>query len=67
VAGKYIIIMENSVWDKKYTALATYNAEVSRGIKHTKIWADKMRLLQQEYDQEIKDWAHKHNVSIIDA
>lgn len=31
--------------------LATYNSERTRGIVHTSEWQDKMKLLQQEFNE----------------
>lgn len=36
-------------WDD----LATYNAEVARGIVHTAKWDERMRLKQERYDREV--------------
>ena len=34
--------------------LARYNAEVSRGLVHTKEYADKMSVMQREFDRRMK-------------
>ena len=34
----------------EFSTLATFNAEVSRGILHTKTWSDHMYKLQRRYD-----------------
>lgn len=34
----------------EWNQLATYNAEVARGIVHTPEWVEKMRLEQERFD-----------------
>ena len=46
-------------WDNKFTALAMYNAEISRGIVHTEEYCKKMAILQDEYDARIQEAARK--------
>jgi hypothetical protein len=36
---------------EKFNALATYNAEIARGIVHTTAWEFRMAILQREYDE----------------
>ena len=36
--------------DWKFKQLATYNAEVQRGIVHTKDWTEKMKVHQDKYN-----------------
>jgi hypothetical protein len=46
--------MQNSIlkkWDEKFSPLATYNSEVSRGILHSVEYSEKMRKLQKEYNE----------------
>jgi predicted small metal-binding protein len=45
---------DDGFWDDKFNALATYNAEVSRGIVHTLEWKHNMRYLQAEYNNKLR-------------
>jgi len=38
------------VWNHKFDALATYNAEVMRGIMHTEDYNRRMSVLKEEYN-----------------
>ena len=48
-------------WKSEYEALARYNAEVGRGINHTKEWKEKMARLQADYDARIREFAEKED------
>lgn len=43
-------------WDDKYLPLSTYNGEVSRGILHTEEYKEKMKLMQEQYINELREW-----------
>ena len=42
---------DKPTWKQEYSVLAGYNAEVSRGIVHTKEWKKRMKILQKDYDE----------------
>lgn len=46
--------MKNNFWEPRFEALATYNAEVARGIVHRIQYALKMEALQKEYNEKRK-------------
>lgn len=54
-------------WKPKYDALAQYNAEVSRGISHTKEWKEKMAKLQADYDARMREFAKKEGHTILET
>jgi hypothetical protein len=39
-------------FNRKYGALATYNAEVARGLVHTPVYMELMKALQEKYNKE---------------
>jgi hypothetical protein len=43
--------------DPKYVPLATYNAEVARGIVHTEDWKKKMFDLEMDYSREAAEFS----------
>lgn len=49
-------------WEDRFQVLADYNREVSHGIMHTKEWREKMRCLQQDYDEKTKQWSESGNL-----
>lgn len=38
------------LWKPEYHQLAQYNSECSRGIVHTPAWAERMKIIQKDYD-----------------
>lgn len=54
-------------WRPEYDELATYNAEVIRGIVHTDIFNRRMAALQAQYDVEIKEHAAKNGMLVIET
>lgn len=45
------ILSGRLVWKSEYDSLATYNSECARGILHTEEYNQKMKAIQQEYDE----------------
>lgn len=41
-------------FNRKWGALATYNAEVARGIVHTREYAEMMKIAQKRYNEEYR-------------
>lgn len=39
---------------QRFKPLATYNSEVARGIVHTSQWSSRMALLQNDFDEWVK-------------
>lgn len=54
-----------SFWDSKFDALATYNAEVARGIVHTEDYARRMMALQAEYDARMRAQTGRFDVVVL--
>jgi len=50
-------------WEAKFGILATYNAEVVRGLVHTPKFVKRMKRLQQEYNT----WTHMPGRKIIEG
>jgi len=44
-------------WDDKYIPLSTYNTEVSRGILHTDEYKKRMKIMQEEFMEEMTEHA----------
>jgi hypothetical protein len=42
---------EQPLTHEEIIALATYNAEIARGLVHTELWQEKMRNLQRIFDE----------------
>ncbi len=45
-----------SLPERDFHSLATYNAEVSRGLVHTPEWKQEMAKLQHAYDLELEEF-----------
>ena len=43
---------KESFWENRFNDLATFNSEIGRGILHTKVHKEKMKLLQEEYNKK---------------
>ena len=41
-------------WESRFDELATFNAEVSRGIQHTPEKRDRMAAMQSEYNVKLE-------------
>lgn len=59
--------MGKKFWDDRFNALATYNAEIGRGIVHTKEHDEKMRHLQKEYDAKVREYCEREGIVVIGA
>lgn len=51
----------------KWVDLATYNAEVSRGVVHTPEFAAQMALRQAEFDAEARKECEQEGVICVEA
>ena len=51
--------MRETVWELRFNALATYNAEVARGIIHTCSYEGQMHKLQVAYDDKLLEISRK--------
>lgn len=47
-------------FERQWGDLATYNAEVARGIVHTPEWDARMAEKQARYNDGLRAWAMKH-------
>ena len=56
-----------SFWEERFNALAVFNAEKMRGIMHTKLYIEKMRVLQQEYDLKLRAWNEECGMTVFSA
>ena len=44
-------------WDDMFLPLSVYNAEVSRGILHTREYKEKMKVMQDDFIERQTEWA----------
>ena len=47
--------IKHSLTDEELHQLAVYNAEVARGLVHTQEWQERMKVLQQKYDNRLPE------------
>ena len=54
-------------WEERFNALAVFNAEMARGVMRTAEYTEKMRVMQQEYDEKLRTWSEECGVKVLSA
>ncbi len=64
-SGKWVKIRTGSlqtVWQERFTPLAMFNADVARGVIHTKEYQERMNALQTEYNARLQSLQYTGDV-----
>lgn len=52
-------------WEERFNELAVFNAANSRGLMHTQEFTERMRIMQEEYNSKLREWAENNGIKVV--
>ena len=52
------LFKRNDFWEERFSALAYFNDEIYRGLVHSQEYVERMKKLQEEYNNKLFKYYH---------